>query len=506
MRVHSVSLAFVLALTGVGGLLYVFGQPQIYPPTIGKSYAEDARPTFKQKQWALATCAMLTQFNRRSHDVLGGHTEPDDGGKKSLREGWGVHNRSQLIKVLKWIECGGHRKGYEACVAYLESSPAERRALERPSVSADAHTRRAQLDQVKVIHSKFAKAGLTGWDFSRYVSLCGWGFHAGYLSEEEAWSRIMPVARLLQGTFSSWDELGENYLEGRRFWAPFKSKKNDDEMAEALHFLRWSSYSPWARLKWNMSLLPEKQKDDGSKEFFMGKSWYFWFGNSGYKEKAKDCYAEAVNWFTRAAEKGNADAMFWLGLCCEFGRGVPADQAKAFAWYQKAAQAGDGWAHYQLGLTYYYKRGPQKNKELIAWHFEQAVTNGCGPKAEVFLGWCCETGYGVEKSIEKAKNLYVGAAKREEPWAQVSLGDFYLKGFGFEKNLSEAAYWFKRSAINGNQDGMCYWAQCLERGEGVKKDSTESLLWYRKSAEKGCGRAKKRLAELERSTTSDKIQ
>ena len=69
---------------------------------------------------------------------------------------------------------------------------------------------------------------------------------------------------------------------------------------------------------------------------------------------------------------------------------------------------------------------------------------------------------------------------------------------GTEKDLVKAAHWFQQSAIGGNQDGMCLWAECLEKGNGTEKNDAEALKWYRKSAEAGCGKAKKRVAELER--------
>ena len=49
---------------------------------------------------------------------------------------------------------------------------------------------------------------------------------------------------------------------------------------------------------------------------------------------------------------------------------------------------------------------------------------------------------------------------------------------------------------------MFSWAECLEKGCGTVKNEAEALEWYRKSAQKGNGKAKKRLAELDRSSSS----
>ncbi len=48
-------------------------------------------------------------------------------------------------------------------------------------------------------------------------------------------------------------------------------------------------------------------------------------------------YAEAVKWFTKAAEQGHAKAQNNLGLMHEEGRGVPQDYVQAHMWYNLAA-------------------------------------------------------------------------------------------------------------------------------------------------------------------------
>ena len=48
-------------------------------------------------------------------------------------------------------------------------------------------------------------------------------------------------------------------------------------------------------------------------------------------------YAEAARWFRRAAEQGDADAQFNLGLMYEFGHGVSQGLVQAHKWYNLAA-------------------------------------------------------------------------------------------------------------------------------------------------------------------------
>ena len=52
-------------------------------------------------------------------------------------------------------------------------------------------------------------------------------------------------------------------------------------------------------------------------------------------------WTKAVEWYTKAAEKGHSDAMNNLGCCFWKGEGVEQNWTKAAEWYTKAAEKGD---------------------------------------------------------------------------------------------------------------------------------------------------------------------
>ena len=54
---------------------------------------------------------------------------------------------------------------------------------------------------------------------------------------------------------------------------------------------------------------------------------------------AKDDY-EAVKWYRKAADQGDARAQCNLGLMYENGRGVSKDEYEAVKWFRKAAEQG----------------------------------------------------------------------------------------------------------------------------------------------------------------------
>ena len=66
-----------------------------------------------------------------------------------------------------------------------------------------------------------------------------------------------------------------------------------------------------------------------------------------------------------AASSLNAAAQSSQGAKGDSGRGVPQDRAQAAAWYRKAAELGDANAQFNLGLMYRY--GPGYSPNLDRW-------------------------------------------------------------------------------------------------------------------------------------------
>ncbi|MDR2176588.1 MAG: DUF1266 domain-containing protein, partial [Treponema sp.] len=65
----------------------------------------------------------------------------------------------------------------------------------------------------------FNDRNILAWDLGRNIALCRWGYDVGFLSEEEAWEKIMYYAKLIQPLYKSWEEYGYDYYMGRVFWA-----------------------------------------------------------------------------------------------------------------------------------------------------------------------------------------------------------------------------------------------------------------------------------------------
>lgn len=77
---------------------------------------------------------------------------------------------------------------------------------------------------------------------------------------------------------------------------------------------------------------------------------------------------EAEKWYRKAAEQGYLDAQFYLGEMYANGDGVPVNNEEAVKWFRKAALRFHSGALPRLGLKFYYGEGVQKCEiEGLAW-------------------------------------------------------------------------------------------------------------------------------------------
>ena len=76
-----------------------------------------------------------------------------------------------------------------------------------------------------------------------------------------------------------------------------------------------------------------------------------------------------------AAENGNVNAQFNLGLFYEHGKGVTKNISQAINWYRIAGEQGDALSLYNLGTLYYKGSGIEQNKHVAKELFGRSCDN-----------------------------------------------------------------------------------------------------------------------------------
>ena len=108
------------------------------------------------------------------------------------------------------------------------------------------------------------------------------------------------------------------------------------------------------------------------------------FRKAAAQEDADDD-REAMQWYLRAAEQGDAEAQYTLGLAYSIGRGVAEDDREAVQWFREAAEQGHAKAQFGLGAAYASGRGViEDDREAVQW-YRKAAEQGYA-EAQLRLG------------------------------------------------------------------------------------------------------------------------
>ncbi|HEY5894661.1 MAG TPA: DUF1266 domain-containing protein [Chthoniobacterales bacterium] len=208
-------------------------------------------PLPMEKRWVLAASAILTQYNRDSHEILGGKPLSYRERERSmLRNWWKIANRADALQTLDWLLASGHRDIF----AMLDDGQIEARllasGLDRAAVNETFQWIRTAQDQ-----RGFDRRSLfLAWDLCRCIHVARKAYVSGYLDEAEAWDRSMTAARLIQKRYDSWKDMGESYLLGRQLWSQGGDQMEQVRVVFQLLLNPKDANSPWNNIPWDTDL------------------------------------------------------------------------------------------------------------------------------------------------------------------------------------------------------------------------------------------------------------
>lgn len=150
--------------------------------------------------------------------------------------------------------------------------------------------------------------------------------------------------------------------------------------------------------------------------------------------------AAAFEKLLRDAESGQADVQYQLGDIYAKGEIVPRDKDKAVEWYSRAANLGHADAQLVLGYIYGNDDARRDKKESAKW-FLKAAEQGIA-EAQLKIGKMYYNGDGVSQNKQEAAQWFRRSAEQGNCKAQIEIVHAYYTGDGIEKNLHEAGVWY----------------------------------------------------------------
>ena len=149
------------------------------------------------------------------------------------------------------------------------------------------------------------------------------------------------------------------------------------------------------------------------------------------------------------ANKGNSEAQINIGKIYAKGLlDVPSDAKKAFEWYSKAAEQGNADAQLELAFMYDGWSSFNENKAK-AFEWGNKAANQGHVYAQVYLGLMYEAEENI-LSYKKAFEWYSKAAEQGDADGQYHLSRMYANGLGIKQDKNLALQWLKKAADQGN--------------------------------------------------------
>lgn len=217
-------------------------------------------------------------------------------------------------------------------------------------------------------------------------------------SESEAFKWFKKAAE--QGHPHAETMLGWCYIEGHG------TKKN---ITEGFNWTKKAAEQEYPKAQYNLGILycdgiGVEQNPNKAVELIKASAnngyadAQIWLGDMFCDSEGDECCEEALNWYMKAVEQDNVEAINGVGKCYVRKH----DYNKAREWFMKAAEMGRPASLCNVGLTYEWERN---DKEAVKWYM-QAIEQGHA-EAYYYLGeqYRCG-GNGVKKDKKKAKECF----------------------------------------------------------------------------------------------------
>ena len=218
----------------------------------------------------------------------------------------------------------------------------------------------------------------------------------------------------------------------------------------------------------------------------LGNLYFLGYGQTPDYAKAEEYYLRTLD-----EEPENTEIMVRLGDI----RDRMNDYANAFEYFRKAAELGDPAGMYMLGTYYRYGKGVAQNYRMAVEYLGQASDMNY-TDATNDLALMYENGEGLPKDEMTAYILFQDAASKNNMYAYWNLARFSRNGIHVDKDPREAIEYYEKAmelghANAGNEIGNMYM-----NGEGIPADPEKALQWYIRASKQGSIPACRNLADI----------
>ena len=204
----------------IDGVSYTFQSDGAWVQPAGNQTVENQTVSITKaqaEQWFYATYAMIANENEWNRDYfLSVPGQWQGEAKYRLKLAWGITDRATADETISWLLNSGHRSEYQLSMELLLYLGYFNRSDEE--IREDYKNDEAALDLV-LLYKHGGVTSIDAWDYCRAMQVIRECYLAGYYTEQEELDQMLAIAKIIQNTCSSWDEMAESYLRGYEYWS-----------------------------------------------------------------------------------------------------------------------------------------------------------------------------------------------------------------------------------------------------------------------------------------------
>ena len=215
----------------------------------------------QSQKWAIALTGIMTEINHDSFNTLNSSDLNESNREKykvMLSRDWGINTREELLSTIEKMENNGHAQELILCQKIINDNENNKNDFSIYKMINTYNLTSKQYNYLKFTllnWSIFQNKSILVWDLGRNIALCRWGYDSGFLTEQEAWDKIMYFAKIIQPMYKSWEDYGFDYYMGRVFWASgFGSDVDYLYSTDPIYRKLISDSGYWKNLEWNIDL------------------------------------------------------------------------------------------------------------------------------------------------------------------------------------------------------------------------------------------------------------
>ncbi len=191
--------------------------------------------------------------------------------------------------------------------------------------------------------------------------------------------------------------------------------------------------------------------------------------------------AKMIDFLSAAERKGETLAVFMLAGCYTIGKGVEQDLAKAYELYLRAADSGDDDAQFMVGLFNFEGiLGVQNFEEAFKW-FNLSAEKGNGG-GQAYAGLMYMRGIGVEENVKKGWELISKSVAQDSLYGNGFMAVCKSQGMGCDADPDSAFYFAQRAARQGNIEALYLLGAFYFKGVGCGSDRKKGLSYIIEAA------------------------